>query len=114
MKKVILALLLLFPLITFSQLKVGSGLTVVHFNAGWNSANNVKWFGGLSDAKIKRCDIVADAAAASKYEIVVVPTIIIFNGGKEVKRYQADISFSIKATKSQVQGKIDNVLMESF
>jgi len=114
MKKVILALLLLFPLITFSQLKVGSGLTVVHFNAGWNSANNVKWFGGLSDAKIKRCDIVADAAAASKYEIVVVPTIIIFNGGKEVKRYQADISFSIKATKSQVQGKIDDVLMESF
>ena len=114
MKKVILALLLLFPLITFSQLKVGSGLTVVHFNAGWNSANNVKWFGGLSDAKIKRCDIVADAAAASKYEIVVVPTIIIFNGGKEVKRYQADISFSIKATKSQVQGKIDDILMESF
>ena len=46
--------------------------------------------------------------------LVVVPTIIIFNGGKEVKRYQADISFSIKATKSQVQGKIDDVLMESF
>ena len=114
MKKLILVLLFLFPLISFSQLKVGSGLTVVHFNAGWNSANNVKWFGGLSDAKIKRCDIVADAAAASKYEIVVVPTIIIFNGGKEVKRYQADISFSIKATKSQVQGKIDDILMESF
>ena len=114
MKKLILVLLLLFPLISFSQLKVGSGLTVIHFNAGWNSANNVKWFGGLSDAKIKRCDIVADAAAASKYEIVVVPTIIIFNGGKEVKRYQADISFSIKATKSQVQGKIDDILMESF
>ena len=114
MKKVILALLLLFPLITFSQLKVGSGLTVIHFNAGWNSANNVKWFGGLSDAKIKRCDIVIDAAAASKYEIVVVPTIIIFNHGKEIKRYQADISFSMKATKSQVQGKIDDILMESF
>ena len=114
MKKVILILLFFLPFTLLSQLKVGSSLTVVHFNAGWNSANNVKWFGGLSDAKIKRCDIVADAAAASKYEIVVVPTIIIFNGGKEVKRYQADISFSIKATKSQVQGKIDDVLMESF
>ena len=33
---------------------------------------------------------------------------------KEVKRYQADISFSMKATKSQVQGKIDDILMESF
>ena len=114
MKKVILILLFFLPFTLLSQLKVGSSLTVVHFNAGWNSANNVKWFGGLSDAKIKRCDIVTDAAAASKYEIVVVPTIIIFNHGKEIKRYQADISFNMKATKSQVQGKIDDVLMESF
>ena len=82
MKKVILILLFFLPFILLSQLKVGSGLTVVHFNAGWNSANNVKWFGGLSDAKVKRCDIVTDAAAATKYEIVVVPTIIIFNGGR--------------------------------
>ena len=95
-------------------LKIGGDLTVVHFNAGWNSANNVKWVGGLSDAKIKRCDIVKDTKSASKYEIVVVPTIIIFNHGKEIKRYQADISFSIKATKSQVQSKIDDILMESF
>ena len=114
MKKLILVLLLLFPLISFSQLKVGSGLTVVHFNAGWNSANNVKWFGGLSDAKIKRCDIVADAAAASKYEIVVVPTIIIFNGGKEVKRYQADISFTMKADAKEVQAYIDEILANKF
>ena len=114
MKKLILVLLLLFPLIAFNQLKVGSGLTVVHFNAGWNSANNVKWFGGLSDAKIKRCDIVADAAAASKYEIVVVPTIIVFNHGKEIKRYQADISFSMKATKSEVQRVIDKEGMSDF
>ena len=114
MKKVILILLFFLPFTLLSQLKVGSSLTVVHFNAGWNSANNVKWFGGLSDAKIKRCDIVTDAAAASKYEIVVVPTIIIFNHGKEIKRYQADISFSMKATKSQVQDKIDDILMESF
>lgn len=114
MKKLILILLFLFPFISFSQLKVGSGLTVVHFNAGWNSANNVKWFGGLSDAKLKRCDIVTDAAAASKYEIVVVPTIIVFNGGKEIKRYQADISFSIKATKLEVQRTIDKEGMSDF
>lgn len=96
------------------SLKIGSDLTVVHFNAGWNSANNVKWFGGLNDAKIKRCNIATDTKSANKYEIVVVPTIIIFNNGKEVKRYQADISFSMKATKSQIQSKIDDILMESF
>ena len=87
---------------------------VAHFNAGWNAANNVKWIYNLSDAKVKKCDIATDTKSASKYEIVVVPTIIIFDHGKEVKRYQADISFSMKATKSQVQGKIDDILMESF
>ena len=102
------------PFTCLGQLKIGSELTVVHFNAGWNAANNVKWVGSLSDVKIKRCDIAKDVAATSKYEIVVVPTIIIFNNGKEIKRYQADISFSIKATKSEVQGKIDDVVMESF
>ena len=115
MKKIILKLVLTLPFTLFGQLKVGSGLTVVHFNAGWNSANNVKWIGSLTDAKIKRCDIATDTQSQSKHEIVVVPTIIIFNHGKEVKRYQADISFSIKATKSQVQDKIDEILMsESY
>ena len=115
MKKTILILLLISPFTLLSQLKVSGGLTVVHFNAGWNSANNVKWIGGLTDAKIKRCDIATDTQSQAKHEIVVVPTIIIFNHGKEVKRYQADISFSMKATKSQVQDKIDEILMlESY
>ena len=64
--------------------------------------------------RVKRCDIATDTKSANKHEIVVVPTIIIFNNGKEVKRYQADISFSMKATKSQIQSKIDDILMESF
>jgi len=115
MKKIILIFLLILPFTLFSQLKIGDDLTIVHFNAGWNSANNVKWVNGLSDAKIKKCDIAADTHSQAKHEIVVVPTIIIFNHGKEVKRYQADISFSIKATKSQVQDKIDEILMsESY
>tara|TARA_R110000824_G_scaffold50608_8_gene141167 strand:- start:704 stop:1078 length:375 start_codon:yes stop_codon:yes gene_type:complete len=95
-------------------LKLGDDLTIVHFNAGWNSANNVKWVSSLNDVKIKRCDIATDTKSASKHEIIVVPTIIIFNHGKEIKRYQADISFSMKATKYQIQSKIDDILMESF
>ena len=114
MKKLILIILFFLPFTLLSQLKVGSNLTVVHFNAGWNAANNVKWIYNLSDAKIKKCDIATDTKSASKYEIVVVPTIIIFDHGKEVKRYQADISFSMKATKSDVQEEIDEILMSDF
>ena len=49
-----------------------------------------------------------------KHEIVVVPTIIIFKDGEEVKRFQADISFSMKAKLEDLQEVIDDALMESF
>jgi hypothetical protein len=85
----------------------------VQFNAGWNSANNVEWLDKLKDCEIKYIDIATDAEAQSKYEIVVVPTIIVFNG-KEVKRFQADISFAMKATKSDVQEAVDEIMMDQF
>jgi thioredoxin-like negative regulator of GroEL len=53
-------------------------------------------------------------AAASKYEIVVVPTIIVFKDGKEIKRYQADISFKITATKNDIQELVDESIMSGF
>ena len=111
---VLLMLLLMGGTANGQSLKVGDGIQVVHFNAGWNSAADVKWFGKLGDAKLKRCDIATDTKAQDKWEIVVVPTIIIFNGGEEVKRFQADISFAMKATKEEVQEVIDEIIMEGF
>jgi len=95
-------------------LKVGGDITIVHFNAGWNSAADVEWVQELDDCKIKKCDIATDIQAQSKYEIVVVPTIIIFSDGEEVKRFQADISFAMKATLEEVQEVIDEIIMDSF
>lgn len=113
MKKIILALLLLVPLVTFSQSPCKDDICVVQFNAGWNSANDVEWVDDLGDCGTKYIDIAANPDAATKYEIVVVPTIIIFNG-KEVKRFQADISFAMKATKKEVQEVVDEIIMNSF
>ena len=115
MKKLILLLILAFPMIVLSQtLKLGSDLTVVHFNAGWNSAADVKWVGDLENCKIKRCDIATDTKAQNKYEIVVVPTIIIFKDGEEARRYQADISFAMKATIEEVQEKVNEIYGDDF
>tara|TARA_X000001382_G_C3109525_1_gene159416 strand:- start:119 stop:436 length:318 start_codon:yes stop_codon:yes gene_type:complete len=105
----------MLPVIGFGQtLKIGSEVTVVHFNAGWNSAADVKWVKGLEECKIKYCDIATDTKAQNKYEIVVVPTIIVFNEGEEVKRFQADISFAMKATKEEVQEVISEQNADSF
>ena len=110
-------LILLFMLMSSSangQSPCGDDLCVVQFNAGFNEANKVTWVGELSDCSTKFIDIQKDAAAAGKYKIVVVPTLIIYNGGEEVGRFQANIMMKMEATKKEVQGKIDEILMDSF
>ena len=114
MKKLLLLLLLLCPLVILAQKSpCKADICVVQFNAGWNSTNDVEWVTDINDCGIKYIDIAADADAAAKYEIVVVPTIIVFNG-EEVKRFQADISFAMKATLKDVQEVVDEILMDSF
>ena len=107
MKK-LLFLLLLLSGITYSQ------ITVIHFNATWNSSNDVKWFGDLTDCKLKNIDIAVDAQAGTDHNITVVPTILILIDGEEEKRYEADISFSMQATKEEIQEVIDEIVMDQF
>tara|TARA_R100001594_G_scaffold5008_2_gene16329 strand:- start:3229 stop:3558 length:330 start_codon:yes stop_codon:yes gene_type:complete len=109
MKKIIL-LFLLLPVFGFSQIKV------IQFNAGWNSANKVKWCTSkqLTDCKVSYVDVGEDPKAQKKHSVVVVPTIIIFYNDEEVKRFQADLSFKMVATKEEVQEEIDNQLMSDF
>ena len=110
----VLMLLCMGGTVNGQTLKVSDGVQVVHFNAGWNSAADVKWVGDLENCKVKKCDIATDTKAKDKYEIVVVPTIIVFKDGEEVKRFQADISFSMKATLEDVQEVVDDSNMDSF
>ena len=115
MKLLKVLLILLIPSIGFSQsLKLGDGVQVVHFNAGWNSAADVKWVGDLDNCKVKKCDIATDTKAQNKWEIVVVPTIIVFKDGEEVKRFQAVISFTMKATVEDVQEAINDAGFSDF
>ena len=100
---------------TLSSSSVFGQITVVQYNADWNDVNKVTWLSKLSDIdKSKNICIVKDPKASEKHEIVVVPTIIIFKDGEEAKRYQADISFTIKATREEVQEYIDELLMQDF
>ena len=107
MKKVLL--LLLLPVFSFSQIKV------IQFNASWNKANDVPWVMSLKDCKtISYTDVASDKKAQAKYKIASVPTIIIFKDGEEVARFQADLSFTLVATKEEVQEEIDNIIMSDF
>ena len=85
---------------------------VVEFNAGWNKANSVDWLNKLNDCGVKRINI-DEGDWQKKYNIVVVPTIIVFNG-EEVKRYQADLSFTMAVTRKEVQEEVDELIMSDF
>ena len=92
----------------------GDNLCVVQFNAGFNEANKVTWLKELNECDKHFIDIGTDAKASGKYKIVVVPTILIFNGEEEVGRFQANIMMQMEATKKDIQGKIDEIIMEDF
>jgi thiol-disulfide isomerase/thioredoxin len=100
---------MLFASICFGQIKV------VQFNASWNKANDVSWVQSLKDCStIGYTDVAKDVNAQKKYKIASVPTIIIFKDGEEVARFQADLSFTLAATREEVQEEIDNQLMSDF
>ena len=87
-------------------------ICVVEFSAGWNESNSADYLDKLTDCGVKR--ILIDKGDWQKeYGIVVVPTIIVFNG-KEVKRFQADLSFKMLATREEVQEVVDEIIMSDF
>jgi len=82
----LLFILMLLCNVSFAQIEVK------HFNAGWNSANDVSWFMNLEECKTKGyTDIAKSPEEATKHKIAVVPTIIIFKDGEEVARFQEEI-----------------------
>jgi len=111
--KIFCSYLLLLLLILICKTSSGQ-IVVTHYNAGWNKTNDVKWIKDLEDCDITKVDIVKKPKQQKKHKIVVVPTIIIFKDGEEMKRYQADISFSVKATRKEIQNYIDELLMSDF
>ena len=115
--KLMAVYLLVIVLILISGMAFGQNICkkdvcVVEFNASWNEANSVDYLDELTECGVKRINI-DEGSWQEDYNIVVVPTIIIFNG-EEVKRFQADISFTVQAKLEDVQGVIDEIIMSSF
>jgi len=103
----------LIMVIVFTAATAFGQVKVVHFNASWNSDNDVEWFDKLSDANKKNLSI-DDGDIQTKYSIAIVPTIIVFDDGEEVKRYQADLSFKMVATREEIQEYIDELIISKF
>ena len=108
MSKIILTLLTAFSITANAQ------IVVTEFNAEWNAANKVEWLEKLSDCDIAKVDIMKQAELQQKHKVVIVPTIIVFKDGEEIKRYQADLSFKMLATRKEIQNFINEQIMSDF
>ena len=113
LSKIFSVYLLIILLMVLANTSFGQ-IVVTHFNAEWNNPNKVKFIGELTDCEIVYVDIAVAPKLQAKHEIIVVPTVVIFKDGEEVKRWQADISFAMKATRKDMQDYIDELLMEDF
>ena len=92
------------------------GLVVVEFWAGWNEMNKVaildEW--DTFDAKVFRLNIELFPQIQADNNVVILPTIIFYDEGEEVKRLQGDMSFTLKVTTEQLDEIIEEILGSKF
>ncbi len=123
MKKLILALLLIclsaygsVEYLTNGNFnsKISKGIVVVEYWAEWNNANKFKELNQLKDCTVYRACIAKCSDAAGKYKIKAVPTVIIYDNGKEIERFTPNIMLQLEASKSDVQSTIDEIVLNKF
>jgi len=100
------------------QLLSQDGCVIVQVNAEWNKAaamnlgklNNCKWFNASIDNK------EYGAAIAKEWKIKSVPTIIMFEYGKEIRRFEAGLSFNLDEEKimKEINNEIDEIMLRRF
>ena len=92
------------------------GLVVVEFWATWIEANKVsvidEW--DTFDAKVYRLNIDLYPKLQADNNVVILPTIIFFDEGEEVKRLQGDMTCTLKTTTDELDEIIEEILGSKF
>ena len=94
--------------------KISKGIVVVEYWAEWNNGNKFKELNQLKDCTVYRACIAKCNDAANKYNIKAIPTVIIYDNGEEVARFNPNIMLQLEATKKDVQSAIDEIVLNKF
>ena len=118
--------LLSAPLLSQSKLKDSQQVqllsqddcVIVQVNADWNASAT------LDLSKLKNCKVFNasienkeyGAIIANEWNIKSVPTIIMFEYGKEIKRFEAGLSFNLDESKikKEINDEIDEIMLRRF
>ena len=107
MKGFIIILISSLSYISYGQVKVS------HFNSDWNVDNN------FDISELKECEkdyiiICNNEDLKDKHKIKSVPTVIVFEDEKEIKRYEANIMMELTCSHHDIQHIIDSVYLKRF
>ena len=91
-----------------------NGVLVIEFWAKWNDKNSCSFIQDLEDCNIVRADIGICTALQEKYNIEVLPTLVVINNSNEVCRFTGNLLFKLSVSKNQVQAKIDSIIISKF
>ena len=91
-----------------------NGVLVIEFWAKWNDKNSCSFLKDLEDCNTVKADVGICTTLQEKYNIEVLPTIIVFNNGHEITRYLGDLLFRLNVEKKEVQAKIDSIIISKF
>ena len=91
-------------------------IVVVEFWASWNEANKVTLLEEWEnfDVKIYRINIELYPGIQSDNDVVILPTIIFYDGGEEVERLQGDMSFTLETTTDELDEIVEEILGSKF
>ena len=104
MKKFIIILSLLFAFTANAQ-----DITVIQFNAKWNSHNTNE-----SVEKIKRAEYkfayIENQSEKLQKTIKAVPTVIVFKKGKAIGMFKGDLTMTLRVKLEDIQELVDKNL----
>ncbi|MAR66867.1 MAG: hypothetical protein CL833_06395 [Crocinitomicaceae bacterium] len=91
-----------------STIKV-KGVVLIHYNANFNSANNYVEIAKIKDAKIFKSWIDENPEVKDSERIRSVPTIILYDSGKEIKRWEAGLNLKLTVPLKEIQQEVDDL-----
>ena len=94
--------------------RIAKDVVAVEFWADWNKANQFAELNKLKECESYRLDIMANYDIQTKYNIIAIPTVVIFDNGVEKCRFGANIMFQLEADKKTIQNSVDTIILNKF
>ena len=87
---------------------------VIEFWAEWNKKNQCNFLKDLKQCNTNRVCIISNEKLKERFEVDVLPTIILIHKGQEVCRFNGNLLFQLTTKKSEIQTKIDSIIIGKF